>query len=126
MKNNISSNRTFGILFFVVFLFIGLWPLINLGEPRIWSLIISVIFLILGLINSKLLSPLNKIWVMFGELIGKIIAPIVMGIVFFIIITPIGLFMRLIGKDLLQTKFSKKNSYWINRKQNVGPMNKQY
>ena len=63
---------------------------------------------------------------MFGELIGKIIAPIVMGIVFFIIITPIGLFMRLIGKDLLQTKFSKKNSYWINRKQNVGPMNKQY
>jgi len=126
MKNNISSNRTFGILFFVVFLFIGLWPLINLGEPRIWSLIISVIFLILGLINSKLLSPLNKIWVMFGELIGKIIAPIVMGIVFFIIITPIGLFMRLIGKDLLQTKFSKKNSYWINREKNVGPMNKQY
>tara|TARA_Y100000310_G_C20525410_1_gene735747 strand:- start:345 stop:725 length:381 start_codon:yes stop_codon:yes gene_type:complete len=126
MKNNISSNRTFGILFFVVFSLIGLWPLINLGEPRIWSLIISVIFLILGLINSKLLSPLNKIWVMFGELIGKIIAPIVMGIVFFIIITPIGLFMRLIGKDLLQTKFSKKNSYWINRKQNVGPMNKQY
>ena len=126
MKNNISSNRTFGILFFVVFLFIGLWPLINLGEPRIWSLIISVIFLILGLINSKLLSPLNKIWVMFGELIGKIIAQIVMGIVFFIIITPIGLFMRLIGKDLLQTKFSKKNSYWINREKNVGPMNKQY
>ena len=126
MKNNISSNRTFGILFFVVFSLIGLWPLINLGEPRIWSLIISVIFLILGLINSKLLSPLNKIWVMFGELIGKIIAPIVMGIVFFIIITPIGLFMRLIGKDLLQIKFSKKKSYWINRKQNVGPMNKQY
>ena len=126
MKNNISSNRTFGILFFVVFLLIGLWPLINLGEPRIWSLIISVIFVILGLINSKLLSPLNKIWVMFGELIGKIIAPIVMGIIFFLIITPIGLFMRLIGKDLLQTKFSKKNSYWINRKQNVGPMNKQY
>ena len=113
MKNNISSNRAFGILFFVVFLLIGLWPLINLGEPRIWSLIISVIFLILGLINSKLLSPLNKIWVMFGELIGKIIAPIVMGIIFFLIITPIGLFMRLIGKDLLQTKFSKKNSYWI-------------
>ena len=126
MKNNISSNRNFGILFFVVFSLIGLWPLINLGEPRIWSLIISVIFLILGLINSKLLSPLNKIWVMFGELIGKIIAPIVMGIVFFIIITPIGLFMRLIGKDLLQTKFSKKNSYWINREKNVGPMNKQY
>ena len=63
---------------------------------------------------------------MFGELIGKIIAPIVMGIVFFIIITPIGLFMRLIGKDLLQIKFSKKKSYWINRKKNVGPMNKQY
>ena len=111
---------------FLVFLLIALYPIINNGEIRIWSLIISIIFLILGLLNSKLLNPLNKVWVKFGELLGRIIAPVVMAIIYFIIVTPIGLFMRLIGKDLLNIKFSKSNTYWIKREKKVGSMKKQF
>ena len=85
------------------------------GSLRIWPIPISLIFLTLGLLNSKLLNPLNIVWVKFGELLGRIIAPIVMAIIYFIIVTPIGLFMRLIGKDLLNTKFTKNSSYWIKR-----------
>ena len=106
--DKISTNRSFGILFSIVFAAIAFWPLLNLGEIRVWSVIVSSIFLLLGLINSKLLYPLNLIWVKFGELIGKIVAPLVMALIFFIILTPIGLFLRLIGKDLLNTKFSKR------------------
>ena len=122
----IGSNRSFGILFFIVFLLIAIWPVFKGETFRIWSLSISLIFLILGLLNSKLLSPLNKIWVKFGELLGKIIAPIVMGVVYFIVLTPIGLFMRIIGKDLLNIKFSKSNTYWIKREKKVGSMKKQF
>jgi hypothetical protein len=96
------------------------------GSLRIWPIPISFIFLVLGLLNSKLLSPLNLVWVKFGELLGKIIAPIVMIIIYFVIITPIGLFMRLAGKDLLNTKFSKDNSYWIKREKNIGSMKRQF
>ena len=91
----ISSNRSFGIVFFVVFLLIALYPLINEEELRIWSLIISIVFLILGLLNSKLLSPLNNLWIKFGEILGKVIAPIVMAVVYFLILTPISLLVRL-------------------------------
>tara|TARA_B100001029_G_C14753069_1_gene281851 strand:+ start:68 stop:445 length:378 start_codon:yes stop_codon:yes gene_type:complete len=122
----IASNRSFGILFFIVFLIIGLWPLINGETVRVWSISISIIFLILGIINSKFLTPLKIIWIKLGETLGKFIAPIVMGIIYFIIITPIGLFMRLIGKDLLNTKLFKKKSYWIKRTKNIGPMNRQF
>ena len=111
----ISSNRSFGIVFFVVFLFIALYPLTYSGEIRIWSAIISIIFLILGLLNSKILAPLNKLWFKFGIFLGKIISPIIMGIIFFLVVTPIGLFMRIIGRDLLNLKFSKKNSYWLDK-----------
>ena len=90
------------------------------------SLQFSVIFLILGLLNSQLLKPLNFIWIKFGELLGKIFAPIVMAIIYFVIITPIGLVMRLIGKDLLNTKFLKNNSYWIKREKKVGSMKRQF
>ncbi len=124
--DKISSNRSFGILFSVVFAIIAFWPIIS-GDPlRLWSIPISVIFLVLGLLNSKLLNPLNKVWVKFGELLGRIIAPIVMSIIYFIIVTPIGLFMRLIGKDLLNIKFSKANTYWIKREKKVGSMKKQF
>ena len=116
----ISSNKSFGILFCIVFVLIAVWPVIHEGSLRIWPIPISFIFLVLGLLNSKLLSPLNLVWVKFGELLGKVIAPIVMAIVYFVIITPIGLFMRLAGKDLLNTKFSKDNSYWIKREKNIG------
>ena len=122
----IGSNKNFGIVFFIVFLLIAIWPLMHGQSLRIWSLIISLIFLTLGLLNSKLLSPLNLIWVKFGEMLGIIIAPIVMGIIYFGIITPTGLFLHLIGKDLLQTKLSKKNSYWIKREKNINSMKRQF
>ena len=107
----ISSNRSFGILFSIVFAAIAFWPLLNLGEIRVWSVIVSSIFLLLGLINSKLLYPLNLVWVKFGELIGKIVAPLVMALIFFIILTPIGIFLRLIGKDLLNIKLNNNNYF---------------
>ena len=122
----ISSNKSFGIIFCIVFVLIAVWPVIHEGSLRIWPIPISFIFLVLGLLNSKLLSPLNLVWVKFGELLGKIIAPIVMAIVYFVIITPIGLFMRLAGKDLLNTKFSKDHSYWIKREKNIGSMKRQF
>ena len=122
-----SSNKSLGILFFIVFLGFGLWPITYEDKPNIYLLIISIIFLILGLINSKLLSPLNSIWIKFGELLGKIIAPMVMAIVFFIILTPISLIVRLFGKDLLGLKFTKKiKTYWIKRKKDIGSMKKQF
>ena len=93
-----NSNKSFGVLFFIVFLLIALWPLVNGDSLRVWSLLIAVIFLVLGLLNSKILNPFKKIWIKFGEILGKIIAPLVMGIIYFIVITPIGLFMRFIGK----------------------------
>ena len=108
-----SSNRSFGILFFIVFLIIGLWPLKNSNDINFIFIVISIIFLILGIINSRLLNPLNKVWVKFGEILGMIIAPIIMGIVYFVILTPISLMVRLFGKDLLGLNFSKKTqSYW--------------
>ena len=117
----ISSNRSFGIVFFVVFLLIALYPLINSGEIRIWSVLISIIFLILGLLNSKILAPLNKLWFKLGIFLGKIISPIIMGIIFFLVVTPIGLLMRLLGKDLINLKYNNNKSYWIEKK---GPKSK--
>ena len=108
----LPSNRSFGIVFFVVFLLIGLYPLLNSEEARLWSLIISLIFILLGLLNSKILTPLNKIWFKFGIFLGKIISPLIMGIIFFLVVTPIGLIMRLL-KDLLNLRYNKNKSYWI-------------
>ena len=125
--NKKSSNKSFGILFFVVFLGLGLWPLTNDNNPNIYLIIISIIFLILGLLNSKLLSPLNSFWIKFGELLGKIIAPVVMVIIYFLILTPISLIVRLFGKDLLGLKFSKQlKTYWMKRKKDLGSMDKQF
>ena len=122
----IGSNRSFGIIFSIFLSIVGLWPLMSSNSPRLWALIVALIFLILGLLNSKLLTPLNKLWIKFGELLGKIISPIVMGIVYFFVVTPIGMFMRLNKKDLLKLKFSEDNSYWIKREKNIGPMKKQF
>ena len=124
--DKISSNRSFGILFSIVFAIIAFWPIISGNPLRLWFIPISVVFLVLGLLNSKFLNPLNIVWVKFGELLGRIIAPIVMAIIYFAIVTPIGLFMRLIGKDLLKTKFSKIGSYWIKREKNISTMKKQF
>jgi hypothetical protein len=125
-KNLSNSNKSFGILFFVVFFIYGIWPVLSSNELRIWSLIISTVFLVLGLFSSKLLEPLSFAWIKLGEMLGKIIAPFVMGGVYFFIITPVGLLMRLIGKDLLKMKISKNNSYWIKRTKNIGTMKRQF
>ena len=124
--DKISSNRSFGILFCIVFAIIAVWPIFNDESLRIWPIPISLIFLVLGLLNSKLLNPLNFAWIKFGELLGRIVAPIVMAIIYFMIVTPIGLFMRLIGKDLLNTKFLKDKSYWIKREKNISSMKRQF
>ena len=117
----ISSNRSFGIVFFIVFLLIALYPLLKDNDLRIWSLVISFIFLILGLINSKILTPLNRLWFKFGLLLGKFISPLIMGIIFFVVVTPIAIIMRLLKKDLLNLKYNKKETYWIDKS---GPKSK--
>ena len=121
-----SSNRSFGIIFFIVFLLISVWPIMDGQAVRVWSLVISLIFLILGILNSKILTPLNLAWIKFGEILGRFIAPVVMAVIYFLIVTPIGLFMRIIGKDLLNLKFSQNSSYWIKREKNLGPMKRQF
>ena len=122
-----SSVKSFGILFFIVFLLIGVWPLLNDNNLRIWSLVLSAIFLILGLIESKILIPLNKYWIKFGQLLGKIIAPIIMAIIFFLVLTPISLMLKIFKKDVLRLAFSKKiESYWIQRDKDLGSMDRQF
>ena len=122
----IGSNRNFGIVFFIVFLLISLYPLLNQESLRIWSLIFSLIFLILGIINSKILTPLNKIWFKFGILLGSLVSPIVMGIVFFAIVTPTALIMRVLGKNLLNLKKGNKKTYWIERSKIESKMKNQF
>ena len=114
-NTKLPTNKNFGIVFSIVFLIIALFPLINNENLRIWSLIVSTIFLFLGLINSKILTPLNKIWFKFGLILGKIVSPVIMGIIFFLVVTPTALIMRLVGKDLLNLKFNKYKSYWIEK-----------
>jgi cytochrome c oxidase subunit IV len=123
----ISTNRNFGLVFFIFFLIIGFWPLINMQEVRTWSLLLAIPFLILGLINSKLLTPLNLLWSRLGILLGSIIAPIVMAFVFFLVVTPTSFFMKLLGKDLLNKKYNKnEKSYWIKRKNLKSSMRNQF
>ena len=128
MQKNIKlpSNRNFGIVFFIVFLIIALWPILKQNEIRIWSLIISFIFFVLGLINSKLLTPLNKLWFKFGILLGNIISPFIMALIFFLVVTPISLIMKIFGKDILNLKKNKNSSYWIKKDKQSGTMRKQF
>ena len=120
IKNTVS-NKNFGLTFFIVFLIISFWPLMNNEQIRIWSLVIALIFLILGMSNSKILTPLNTIWFKFGLILGRIVSPIVMGIIFFLIVTPISIIMRILGKDLLNLKYNNHKSYWIEKS---GPKSK--
>ena len=122
-----SSNRSFGILFFIVFLGFGLWPLSKSLNPNFYLIFFSIIFLILGILNSKILTPLNNSWIKLGEILGRIIAPIVMALVYFLVLTPISLLIRVYGKDLLGLKFSKtRSSYWIKRQRKRLSMKKQF
>ena len=122
----IGSNKSFGIVFFILFLLISIYPLLNNESIRPWSLIISIVFLILGILNSFLLSPLNKLWFKFGIFLGKIISPIIMGIIFFLVVFPIGFIMRLIGKDLLNLKYNNHKSYWIEKTEPKSKMKNQF
>ena len=129
MKNSkikIGSNKSFGIVFFTVFLIIAIWPLLNGYEIRYWSLIISIVFLILGILNSKILTPLNKIWFKIGILLGNVISPIVMSIIFFLVVTPTSFIMKILGKDLLNLKKNNNKSYWIEKNKQNTSMKKQF
>ena len=121
-----GSNRSFGIVFFIFFLIIALWPLLNNNEIRLWSLIISLIFLVLGILNSKLLTPLNKLWMRFGLLLGRIVSPIIMGIIYFFVVTPTGLIMKIFRKDLLSLKKNDEKSYWIEKNDEKSNMKNQF
>ena len=127
-KNSIkiSTNRSFGLVFFIIFLIISFYPLLDKQEIRLWSLLIALIFLILGLINSKFLTPLNKIWHRFGMLLGNIVSPIVMSIVFFLVVTPTAIIIKICGKDILNLKKNNSKSYWIDVKNRNSKMKNQF
>ena len=122
----ISSNRSFGLVFFLVFLIIATYPLLNDQNTRIWSLIVALIFLILGLINSNILSPLNRIWFKFGIFLGKVVSPIIMGFIFFLVVTPLSLLMKMFKKDILKLKFNDNKSYWIYKNEPNSKMKNQF
>ena len=122
----IPSNRNFANVFASVFFIIALWPILNGEDIRIWSILVSITFLILGVLNSKLLSPLNKIWFKLGIYLGKFISPLVMMIIFFVIVTPIGFVMKFIGKDILNLKINKNISYWIKRENKKTSMKQRF
>ena len=128
MENNIKigSNRGFGIVFFIVFLIIGSWPLLDENGVRIWAILISLIFLVLGVLNSKILTPLNKIWFKFGIFLGSFIAPIVMGVIYFFVVTPTGILVRLFKKDLLNLKRNNNKTYWIAKNDKNNNMKNQF
>ena len=121
-----SSNKNFGIVFFVVFIIIGFWPLLDINTYRLWAIIIAVIFLTLGLMNSRLLTPLNILWFKFGIFLGNIVSPIVMGVIFFFVVTPIAILMRISKKDLLNLKFNNKETYWIKKSNYKSKMKNQF
>ena len=125
-KAKINSNKSFGLVFFVVFFLIALYPLVNNQNIRFWSLSISFLFLILGLMNSEILTPLNKLWFKLGIFLGKIISPFIMGIIFFLIVTPTGFIMRILGKDLLNLKYNHNKSYWIEKNEPKSKMKNQF
>ena len=129
MKNLINIKRkdniTFGILFFILFLIIGLYPLKSGGTTRIWSLVLSSAFLIITIIRPNLLTFINRLWIQFGILLGKIISPLVMSLVFFFVVTPIGILIRMLKKDVMGLKRGAP-SYWINREDKVQSMKKQF
>ena len=127
LAGKLPSNRNFGFVFSIFFLLIYFYIYLNSEISLIWMLIISVIFFILGAFNSKLLNPLNKIWYKFGIILGKIVSPFVMGIIFYFVITPTGILMKVMKKDLLNLKFDKKEkSYWIKKSTIKSKMKNQF
>ena len=122
----IGTNKSFGIVFFIFFFIVSIFPLLNDGNIRVWSLIVSIIFLILGILNSKILTPLNQVWFKFGILLGRFVSPVVMGAVFFVIVTPTSLIMKVLHKNLLNLKKDNKKTYWIERSKIKSKMKNQF
>ena len=125
-KIKLPTNRNFGIVFFIVFLIIALWPLLYEKEIRYWSIVLSIIFFILGVLNAKILTPLNKVWFKFGVLLGSIISPVVLSLIFYLIITPISFILRIFGKDVLNLKYKKSSSYWLKKETKKSSMKNQF
>ena len=125
-KIKIGSNRSFGVVFSIVFLILALLPLINGNSIRIWLVILSLIFFILGLLNSNILFPLNRIWFKFGIILGGIVSPIIMGLVFFLVVTPTSLILRLFKKDILSLKKNESMTYWIKKLDKKSKMKNQF
>jgi hypothetical protein len=112
-----SSDRTFGLVFAAVFLFIALGPLRHGHAPRWWACAVAAVFALIALLRPKLLAPLNRLWTQLGVLLGKVVSPIALGILFYGILTPLGVIIRLSGKDPLHLKLDPHaDSYWIARK----------
>lgn len=126
MKKNKNNNRSFGILFFIVFSIIAIWPIFSGNELRLWSFIMAIIFLIMSITKSRFLTPLNIGWIKFGELLGAIMAPFIMGIIYFIVVFPISLLVRAFGKDLLNLKFKKHEASYWNKKNTKINFSKQF
>ena len=126
-KQKLPSNRNFAIVFFVVFILIGLWPIFNNEDLRYWALVISFVFLVLGIFNSKILSPLNKLWMKFGLILGLIVSPVVMGIIYFGVVTPTGILLRIFRKDVLKLKKNEEDkTYWIDKDNTNSNMKNQF
>ena len=125
-KIKVSSNKSFGIVFSIFFLLISVYLLLNNDPIFYWSLFVSFIFLVLGLMNSKILSPLNLLWFKFGILLGRIISPVVMGVIFFLVVTPISIILKIFGKDVLNLKFNNNKTYWIVKDGPKSNMKKQF
>jgi hypothetical protein len=112
-----SSDRGFGIVFTVVFAIIGLWPLIGGNGVRLWALAVAALFLVAALALPRALAPLNRLWMKFGLLLHRITNPLIMGLVFFLAVTPTALIMKLLGKDPLKLGLDRAaKSYWVERK----------
>ena len=127
--NNIKAGsiKSFGIVFFFVFVIIALYPLLNENSIRVWSLIVSFIFLFLGMLNSPLLKPLNLIWFKFGLFLGQFIAPIVMSIVYFMVVFPTFILLKIFKRNYLNIKYERnRNSYWLNIKDKSNSMKDQF
>ena len=122
----IGSNRNFGIVFCIVFLLIAFYPILKNGDIRVWSLVVAIIFIFLAIIDSKILSPLNYLWIKFGFLLGKFISPIVLAIIFFLVVTPISLLLKIFGKDVLLLKKNESKSYWIQKNDQKSQMKNQF
>ena len=121
-----SSSKSFGYLFFGLFLILSLWPVLNDNSVNFLFLSISAVFLILTILKSKILDFLNNYWIKLGELLGRVVAPIIMFLVFFVIVTPLSLLTKLLKKDLLNIRFNNSKTYWTNKVKKIDSMDKQF